>query len=223
MPSCACACSAEMPLEWLVSRWIASNHVRSGSLHDRPGPDRSLPVAARTLPGERLRLQLPTLAYATCGADEPSRPSLRSKIAGTRLLVRKTRIERAPRHRSVMLPPTAHENKMTTYKPPSRGLCGVGCQTLGLPEPTGGAVQAETRAAVRAARLQKKRALRSIDVTDDGAELQHRSKRLWLRAFSSSQISRSKPPSCRRSNQWKSRTLSKRCSGPTLPAAAGLG
>src|SRR5271167_3223370 len=32
MPNCACACSAEMPFEWLASWWIASNHVRSGNL-----------------------------------------------------------------------------------------------------------------------------------------------------------------------------------------------
>ena len=32
MPNCACACSAEMPFEWLVSSRIASNQVRSGSL-----------------------------------------------------------------------------------------------------------------------------------------------------------------------------------------------
>ncbi len=32
MPSCAWACSAEMPFEWLVRRWMASNQVRNGSL-----------------------------------------------------------------------------------------------------------------------------------------------------------------------------------------------
>src|SRR5664280_1130709 len=113
MPSCAWACSAEIPLEWLVIRWIASNQVRSGSLL------RCMTVPAVTdvwrwptgaFPGERFGIEFPALAGAADGAGEAIRPPELREMAGARALVRKSTIEVAPRHWTIMLPTACHKN-----------------------------------------------------------------------------------------------------------------
>src|SRR5216683_2190596 len=84
-------------------------------MHDRTGGHRRLPVAARTLPGERLGLELPTLADAAGRTDETIRPPLRGEVAGARRLVRKPSVELRPRHRPIGFPSARHKNIMATF------------------------------------------------------------------------------------------------------------
>src|SRR5713226_6172015 len=84
-------------------------------MHDRTGGHRRLPVAARTLPGERLGLELPTLADAAGRTDETIRPPLRGEVAGARRPVRKPSIELRPRHRPIGFPSARHKNIMATF------------------------------------------------------------------------------------------------------------
>src|SRR5713226_1384347 len=84
-------------------------------MHDRTGGHRRLPVAAATLPGERLGLELPTLADAAGRTDETIRPPLRGEVAGARRLVRKPSVELRPRHRPIGIPSTRQKNIMATF------------------------------------------------------------------------------------------------------------
>src|SRR6266849_11003856 len=84
-------------------------------MHDRTGGHRRLPVAAGTLPGERLGLELPALADAAGRTDETVRPSLRGEVAGARRAVRKPSVELRPRHRPIGFPSARHKNIMATF------------------------------------------------------------------------------------------------------------
>src|SRR5258705_13704668 len=84
-------------------------------MHHRTGGHRRLPVAAGTLPGERLGLELPALANAAGRTDETIRPPLRGEIAGARRPVRKPSVELRPRHRPIGFPSARHKNIMATF------------------------------------------------------------------------------------------------------------
>src|SRR5208283_3352233 len=98
----------------LVDRLEPRPQRQLAPMHDRTGGHRRLPVAAGTLPGERLGLELPALADAAGRTDETIRPPLRGKVAGTRRPVRKPSVELRPRHRPIGFPSARHQNIMAT-------------------------------------------------------------------------------------------------------------
>src|SRR5260370_18351562 len=99
----------------LVDRLEPRPQRQLAPMHHRTGGHRRLPVAAGTLPGERLGLELPALADATGRTDETIRPPLRGEVAGARRPVRKPTVELRPRHRPIGFPSARHKNIMATF------------------------------------------------------------------------------------------------------------
>src|SRR5207245_1541009 len=100
----------------LVDRREPRPQRQLAAMHHRTGGHRGLPVAAATLPGERLGLELPALTDAAGRTDETLRPPLRGEVAGARRPVRKPSVELRPRHRPIGFPSAAcHQNIMATF------------------------------------------------------------------------------------------------------------
>src|SRR5271169_1099657 len=127
----------------LVDRLEPRPQRQLAPMHDRTGGHRRLPVAAGTLPGERLGLKLPALADAAGRTDETIRPPLRGKVAGARRPVRKPSVELRPRHRPIGFPSARHKNIMATFGRLSTDSSRPSYHHLGAPEPTGGALSGQ--------------------------------------------------------------------------------
>src|SRR6266480_1775852 len=103
----------------LVDRREPRPQRQLAPMHHRTSGHRRLPVAAGTLPGERLGLELPAPTNAAGRTDEPIRPPLRGEVAGARRPVRKPSVELRPRHRPIGFPSARHKNIMATFGRPS--------------------------------------------------------------------------------------------------------